>query len=223
MREILPRAFHWTVVHAKIKIPVHSYYLATPRVLIDPMVPKQGIEWFEEQGPPEHIVLTNRHHYRHSSRFVKEYGTAVRCHRAGLHEFKRGERVEPFENGDELPGGILALEVGVLCPEETALYIGGDDRSGGPARARGGKAGEPTRAGLGILAFGDALIRDPDGELGFVPEEFMGDDPKGVKRGLRAVFRELVKRDFDTLLMAHGEPIVGGAKEALRSFARQAG
>ena len=229
VEEILPGVFHWTAVHEKIRIPVHSYYLAGPRGLIDPMLPAEGIEWFREQGPPREILLTNRHHYRHSGRFAPAFGTAVRCHRAGLHEFKRGENVEPFEHGDELPGGILALEVGALCPEETALYFrvgepGGRGDTGAAGRQRKtatGGARAPRRAArtppAGVLAFGDAVIRE-EGSLDFVPDKYMGDDPEAVKRGLRAALRRLLERDFDHLLFAHGEPLVGGGKEALRDF-----
>jgi hypothetical protein len=88
------------------------------------------------------------------------------------------------------------LEVGVLCPEETALYF-------------------PPSGG--ILAIGDAIIRYRDA-LGFVPDELMGEDPDGVKRGLKRVFLGHLERDFDHLLFAHGKPWIGGAKEGLRRF-----
>ena len=47
--EILPDLFHFTQVHPSIGIEVSSYYLYGERVLIDPMIPAGGIEWFEEQ------------------------------------------------------------------------------------------------------------------------------------------------------------------------------
>lgn len=46
----------------------------------------------------------------------------------------------------------------------------------------------------------------------------MGDDPEAVKDGLRAAYRGLLDLPWDTLLLAHGNPVVGGAKTALRSF-----
>jgi hypothetical protein len=207
MKEILPGVWHWTVIHERIHILVHSYYLEEGRVLIDPTVPKEGLKWFRRHGPPEHALLTNRHHYRHSGRYRKEFGVTVRCHRAGLHEFTRGEEVEPFEFGEELPGGILALEVGVLCPEETALRapVGGGRKKGGRAE--------------NALAFGDAVIRDDDGSLAFVPDQYMGEKPAAIKRGLKAAFRRLAEEPFRHLLLAHGDPIVGDGKSALKRFA----
>ncbi len=199
MKEILPDIFHWTTFHEGIGAYVHSYYCSatTPAVLIDPRVPAVGLGWFEARKPPKHIYLTNRHHYRHSDRFAARFGAEVWCHKDGLHEFTKGQKVKSFMHGEELPGGVLALEVGVLCPEETALHI----------RLHGG-----------ILALGDAIVRHGE-KLGFVPDEYMGDDPEGVKRGLREIFLELVReREFDHLLFAHGKPWIGGAKNGLRQF-----
>ncbi len=211
MKQILPGLWHWTRIHEKIRIPVHSYYFEDLRVLIDPTVPKERLDWFRGHGPPADVLLTNRHHYRHSAQFQEGFGVTVRCHRAGLHEFTRGAKVEPFDFGDELPGGILALEVGVLCPEETALLV---PRSK-PGRQSSGKAGRDGAA----LAFGDALIRGEGGALEFVPDQYMGDDPEDVKRGLKAVFRLLAEQPFKHLLMAHGAPIVGDGRSALKRFA----
>ena len=46
----------------------------------------------------------------------------------------------------------------------------------------------------------------------------MGDDPEGVKRGLRESLRRLLDEDFDALLFAHGEPMSEGGHAALRAF-----
>jgi hypothetical protein len=199
MKEILPGVYHWKTFHKGIQAYVHSYYLnaTDPPVLIDPRIPAQGIEWFAAHGAPQHVYLTNRHHYRHSDRFAARYGVQVWCHKGGLHEFTEGEKVKGFAHGKELPGGVLALKVAALCPEETALYL-------------------PLNGGF--LSIGDAIVRYR-GKLGFVPDEFMGDDPEGVKRGLRKAFlKHLREREFDHLLFAHGAPWIGGAKKALGQF-----
>lgn len=194
MNEILPGVMHWKRRHPSIRADVSSYYLLDERVLIDPMEPEEGMDWFRAEGPPEHVVLSNRHHYRHSGRFVEAFGCSVRASRPGMHEFGSGEPVEPFDFGDELPGGVTTHEVGVLCPDETALHI-------------------PAHAALSVA---DGVIRY--GELGFVPEEHLGDDGEGVKRGLRESYARLLDLDFDNLLVAHGDPLLGGAKDALRRF-----
>jgi glyoxylase-like metal-dependent hydrolase (beta-lactamase superfamily II) len=199
MEEIVPHILHWTAFHPDIGQGVHSYCVTGlgPAILIDPMMPAGRLEWFRRYAKPEHIYLTNRLHYRESDRFVEAFGATVWCHSAGLHEFEPGQKVKGFEHGDKLPGGILALKVGALCPEETALLI---------------------PAGGGALSLGDAVIRENE-HLEFVPDSLMGDDPKAVKRGLRSALAALLKRRFEHLLLAHGRPFVDGAKEALRQVA----
>lgn len=197
MNEILPGIFHWTAFHEGIGTDVSSYFVAGDRgTLIDPMEPDEGADAIAELGEPEQIVLTNRHHYRHSSRFVSEFDCPVRCERSGLHEFEGGPDVEGFDFGDELSPRITALEVGAICSEDTALHV---------------------RAGDGALAFADGLIHY-GGSLAFVPDNLMGDDPETVKRGLLASLRSLLERDFDSLLFAHGEPLGNGGRAALEAF-----
>ena len=67
------------------------------------------------------------------------------------------------------------------------------------------------------LAVADGVINY--GGLGFVPEEHLGDDVEATKRAIRESYAKLPELEFDNLLVAHGEPIVGGAREALREFA----
>lgn len=197
MQEVLPGIFHWTALHEKLKIEVSSYYLVDEGVLIDPMMPAEGIEWFRKHNPPKHILLTNRHHYRHSSALVEEFDCNILCHSSGLREFTKGEQVQPFEFGDKLPGEIEAYEVGAICPDETALLI---------------------PQSTGIIAIADGVIRMQDGPLVFVPDFLMGDDPEEVKRGLTASYQKLLALDFDHLLLAHGEPWIEGGKAAMQQF-----
>ena len=198
MNEILPGVFHWTAVHPRIKIEVSSYYLASAAALFDPLLPAEGLDWFHPRVEPRHILLSNRHHYRHSAEFEQAFGCTVWCNRAGLHEFTRGERIRGFEPGDSLPGGIEAHEVGVICPDETALLLPGD---------------------ASALVVADGVVRDADGPLSFVPDPLLGgDDPEAVKRGLKQAYARLLELPFEHLLLAHGQPWLGGAKAALREF-----
>jgi hypothetical protein len=205
MREIAPGLFHWTALHPRIHAEVSSYYHRDGGVLIDPLFPADGfenggdpIEWLGENGPPRAVLLSNRHHYRDSGRLVEAFGIPVRASKPGMQEFTSEQRVEPFGFGDELEGGVLAHEIGAICPDETALEI--------PA----------ARA----LAIADGLVRfrAPDAPLGFVPDSLLGDDPEEIKRGLRASYERLLDLHFDHLLLAHGLPLVGDGKLRLREF-----
>ena len=196
MREIAPGVWHWTAFHEGIRSRVSSYYVQTSRVVIDPMLPQDGLDWFAERGV-ERTLLTNRHHYRHSDRFAAAFGCPVLCHEAGLHEFEGGPDVQGFSFEEQVADGIVAREVGVICPEETALHIG---------------------HGAGAMALADSVINWPETGLGFAPDRYIGDDPEAIKRGLRASLRNLLRHDWDALAVAHGDPIAPGGRTELAGF-----
>ncbi len=202
MDELAPGLWHWTAFRDTIRRKVHSAYDERSRTLIDPMLPDEGLGWFSEHGPPERIVLVNRHHLRHSARFVERFGCSVHCHESGLWELADAPvKVRGFRFGDELAPGVVGQRVATICPEETALHLAGE---------------------TGALAVADGLLRDDDGELAFMPDFLLGDDPEGVKRGLADAYLRIAETlEFDVLLLGHGDPLVGGAREALRAFARE--
>ncbi len=179
---------------------VSSYYLTDGAVLLDPLAPDEVVERLEELGPPNEILLTCRHHWRDCTKLFERFGCTVRASRPGMHEFSDGQPVEPFDFGDELAGGaVVACEVDAISPDETALHIPG-------AKA---------------LAVADGVMHY-DG-LRFVPDNLM-DEPKRTKEGLRSAYLRLTDElDFDHLLTAHGEPVVGGARKSLRDFAENGG
>ena len=47
-------------------------------------------------------------------------------------------------------------------------------------------------------------------------------EAEGVKRGLKEALARIAELDFDHLLLAHGEPLVGDGKDALRAFVEAA-
>jgi hypothetical protein len=207
MHEILPGVWHWAAEHPRIHTVVSSYWLEEAAVLIDPLVPpKAGLGWFASRlSPPRAILLSNRHHYRESARFVERFECTVHCNRRGLHEFTHGEIVEGFEIGERLPGDALACEVDAICPDDTALYL------------------PEHRA----LVFADGVVRGgpqgEDGPLGFVPDGLM-DEPERTKQGLlEACARLLDELDFEHLLLAHGGPVIDDGRERLRELLQEGG
>jgi len=197
IREVLPGVHHWTRVHPRIRAVVSSYYVEPVGVLIDPLVPREGLEWFEGRRRPEQVVMTIRHHLRDGERFAEAFGCELRCHADGLHEFAGGPDVRGFHFGEVLAPGVRALEVDAISPDETALHL---------------------EYGGGAIAFADGLIRPGGGPLRFVPDFLIGDDPERVKRELTSAFDRLLALEFDALLFAHGAPLLGGGKRSLREF-----
>ncbi len=195
MQEILPGVWHWTATHPNTGSEVSSYWARPAGAVIDVLLPAEGLDAFAEE-PPERVLLSNRHHLRHGERFAERFGTVIECSKPGLHEFEDGPQVEGFDFGDQVAPGIEALEVGAICPDESALLI----------------------REAGALSIADG-IRHYDGRMDFFADWLLGDDPEGVKAGLRESYRGLLDLDFDNLLFAHGDPLIGGGKQALREFA----
>jgi hypothetical protein len=204
MDDVAAGILHWTTYHEGIGQPVHSYLHVASGAIFDPRLPEGGVDALADATVPSVVLLSNRHHLRHGQQVADTYGIPIRCHEAGLHEFSGADApdVEPFAFGDEVAPGIRALEVGVLCPEETAFHL----------------AGEGAEAGA--VLFADAIIRG-DGQLGFVPDGLLGDDPEAIKRGIRGSVQRILDDapPFDAVLLAHGEPIAAGGREQLAAFA----
>ncbi len=207
MEEVLTGVFHWTARHPVIGLDVSSYWLEDSGVLVDPLVPPdEGLDWFAERASaPSAILLSNRHHYRDSARFVERFACSVHCNRLGLHEFADGREVDGFEIGERLAGGAIACEMGGICPDDTALHLP-DARS---------------------LVLADSVVRgSPHGEEGpldFVPDSLMDDPPETTRVILASCERLLAQLDFEHLLLAHGGPVVGDGRAQLQDLVDSGG
>jgi len=195
VEEILDGVYHWKAKHPNIGLEVGCHFVAGSGTAIDPLLPDEGIEWFD-QHRPQRIVLSTRHHLRHAPELAERFGCPILCHESGLYEFEDGPAVEGFAFGDRLAEDVVALEMDSISPDDTTLLI---------------------EAGGGALLFADAVIHY--GGLGFVPDNLIGEDPEGVKAHVRERCAALLDWGFAHLLFAHGEPLFDDGHEALRAFA----
>jgi hypothetical protein len=207
MNEILPGVWHWLTPNQSIGgVHVSSYWLDESGVFIDPLVPEdEGLDWFAARPvPPSAVILANRHHYRDSDVLHERFGCQVHVPATGLHEFTDDEPVVGYAPGDELPGGLIAFEVGVLSPDDSGLYL----------------------ESAGAVWLADTLVRspsNPSSQIGWVADGLM-DDPPETKRGLLAAFtRVLDEFEFQNLLLAHGLPLIGNGRAELEEFVRSGG
>ena len=192
--EILPGIHHWMAPHPDIGVRVSSYLIEPAGIVLDPMIPEEG--WEALPATPRQVVLTSGHHGRQSAEFAERFSIPIRATREAEEHLGGTLPIERFAPDEKVAPGVTAIHVGVLCPDEGALHI---------------------ELGDGAIAIADALTTH-NGELGFFRDELLGDDPEAIKRGLTTQFAELLQRDFDHLMFAHGAPVIGGAKAALREF-----
>jgi hypothetical protein len=196
MEEILDGVFHWKAIHPRTESTVSCHFVAASGTAIDPLLPTEGIEWFDGRGV-QRIVLSTRHHLRHAPQLTERFGCPILCHESGLHEFEHGPKVDGFAFGDRLAGDVVALEMDSISPDDTVLQI----ESGG-----------------GALLFADSLIHYD--AVGFVSDRLIGDNPEGVKHHIRQRCDALLTERFEHLLFAHGDPLLGSGREALRGVVR---
>jgi hypothetical protein len=194
VNEILPGLFHWTVFHEPIKAPVSSYYVQSAGIAIDPKTPEGGLG--ELPGEPRQVVLTTGLHDRDAQAFANAFDAPIRALHEAADRVGDSLEIEPFADREEIAPGVTGLQIGKLCPDEGALHLAVED---------------------GALVFADGIIRY-GAELAFVPDNLLGDDPETIKEGLQDAYRGLLTLDFDHLLFAHGDPLIGGGKSALIDF-----
>ena len=197
VRQILPGVLHWTALHPRWGQDVSSYLLTETRVLIDPLLPPEGLEWFADSDlEPREILLSSRHHLRDAPALAERYGCAIHAPAAGMHEFPAALGVRPYAPGTALPGGVVGYEVGALSPDESVLHV-------------------PDAQALVVA---DGVVSGADG-LEFMPDECM-DDPPATREALRAAYRRLTDElDFEHLLCTHGDPVLATGRSELREFA----
>ena len=176
---------------------VSSHYFELAGALFDPLEPEGGLGFLDGRAPPERIVLTCRHHLRDTAVLSERFGATVHCNELGLHEFEGSDvHVKGFKPGETVAPSVQALQMGGIAPDDTAVLL---DVPGG------------------ALLFADALMHYED-HVSFVPDSLMSDDPEADKRRMLNSLDALMEREADTLLFAHGDPIVGGGNRVLRDF-----
>ena len=57
IHEVLPGVWHWTARHPSAGLESGSHYLAAEGILIDPIAPAEGLEWFEGKEIGEILLL----------------------------------------------------------------------------------------------------------------------------------------------------------------------
>jgi hypothetical protein len=199
MRELVPGIHHWKTYRDTIGAPVSSYWIEAVGIVIDPMVPEEGLDAFRQARiGPQQVVLTTGLHDRHAERFAEEFSIPIRAPKEAAERIGDRFGFGPYTDHRELAPGVRAVHIGVLCDDEYALHIT-----------------EPE----GAIVVADAVHNYGD-TLSFFSDDLLGDDAQEVKRGLKQQLWTLLQRDFEHLLFTHGDPILRHGKRALREFVK---
>jgi hypothetical protein len=135
-------------------------------------------------------LLTAGNHQRSAWHFRKIFQIPV-----WAPEHAHGLEQEPdnfYTSGDSLPGGLSALHTPGPAEAMFTLWMQQHPR--------------------GIVFISDLLTHEGSGRPEFVPSQYQ-DEPMRTRMSVQRVLDHL---PVDTVCFAHGEPIVGGGKAALR-------
>jgi len=203
MREILPSIFTWGSTYTDRPWDLNGYAITLEQstVLVDPPAPGED-DWpiFNVMKPITKIVLTNRDHVRDAELFRTRFGAQVVAGADEVTQLAPIEVDEAVSEGELIAGALQVIHLPGKSAGEIGLYFS-------PAHhARSREMG-------GILLLGDAIIGNPPGALGLIPEAKLDDSSK-LKRSLR----KLLDYDFDVLLLCDGQSMLSGGKLKVIEF-----
>lgn len=208
MQQVTARIWQWTAEHPDWTPEegedgwdptVSSYALVADDtlVLLDPLLPEDETAVLdaldtevERLGPP-HVFITIYWHARSAQRMLDRYaGARVWAYRPAAADVQQRTQVtDTFTLEDELPAGVRAYEAGVM---NEVVYWLPDDRA---------------------LVTGDIVIASAARPA---PRVWSDNMKPPVLENVQRSLRPLRELPVDLLLLTHGEPLRGGAREAFR-------
>ncbi len=194
MQEIVSGIFAWPWFSARHNYNFNGHLVCDPagNLCIDPVEPGAAtLDAIAHLGVGR-ILLTNRNHARAANAVRSRTGarTAIHADDAAHARSQNAEIDDTLVVGERV-GPLHVVGVPGKSPGEIALHW-------------------PERR---LLIVGDAVIGNPPGHCGLLPEKVM-DDPARLRSSVRA----LLELDFDTLLVGDGETILSGAKARLQEL-----
>ena len=194
MRDIVTDILTWPWFSEPHGYNFNGHLVRDPggNICIDPVEPTEDDMDTLVRENADWIVLTNRNHSRAANRVRASTGARTVIH-ADDADHARSQETE-LDGAFEVGGTVGPLEVvdaSGKSPGEVALLW--RDR--------------------GILIVGDAIIGNPPGQCGLLPERVMEDPAR-----LRSSVRKLLNLDFNILLVGDGESILQNAKARLEEL-----
>ncbi|MDA8198915.1 MAG: hypothetical protein M0Z54_05735 [Thermaerobacter sp.] len=207
MTAVYPGVWRWETPDPEDDWMMVGHALTTPAgvVLVDPPVVPGIQSALAGFGSVLGVVLTTHDHLRGAEWFHRTTGAPVHLPRLsydqpGLRD--RLSRARPYDDGDELPGGLQAHRIRVpALMWDDGTYV--DEMT-------------LTTPDGGALLTGDVVMGTPTGQLWACPEGLtLHPDPRKVTASL-TTFREVLAHhpSIHTLLASHGTDLIGSVAAA---------
>jgi hypothetical protein len=176
-------------------------------LLIDPLLPEDPELVFDliddVLGDRLALLVTIPYHVRSSEQIWRRYHgeveTTIHGHAAAANRLDDRAGFREIEPGTELPGGVTAHRIGKPVRQEMPLHL----------------------SSHGALAFGDAVV-EVDGALRVWSDRRVeGRVERFYRERFNPTLKPLLDLDFERVLVTHGEPVMKGGKDELRSALRR--
>ncbi|MGF1677863.1 MAG: hypothetical protein ACFCUX_01570 [Candidatus Methylacidiphilales bacterium] len=194
--KIAPGIVSWSVYSEECKTHLfsHAHVFQQQLVLIDPVIPKNQSVWrkISPLGTPNLIILTNGNHERDSQRFAEEFSLPIASSAEAARELSR--KPDIILDGQVQLQGLKPIPSPGGGPGELALF-------------------SPSAH---LLILGDAVINLPSTGLQLLPEKYRTESKKMILS-----LATLLNLPFETVLMAHGLPLIHQSKAQLRKLLSQ--
>jgi hypothetical protein len=200
VQELTDGLWRWTARHGdwhpgEWGAQVASFALDAGDValLIDPLLPEDDGEVLERLDvlAPKAILITIPYHTRSAEPLSERYGATIHGHRAVAKRLRRTTRLAALDN---LPGGARAYAIGRPRRYETPIHL-------------------PSHR---ALAFGDALVTTPEGELRLWENDPVTDErARWYRERFVPTLEPLRELELDRILVTHGEPVLRDGAAAL--------
>jgi len=204
--EITPGIWRWTARHpewhpGEFGAEVASFALATDDdlLLIDPLVPDEDdrepvLDLLDglAKGRKTNSLITIGYHVRSAEQLAERYGGRIYGPQTCA---KRLSNQELLSDDGTLPAGATTYPIGKPRRSERPIWL-------------------PSH---NALAFGDALVANPEGELRVWTHDRLDDKLRRFYRErFNPTLEPLLELPVEHVLVTHGEPVIGGGARALK-------
>ena len=213
MDELTDGLWRWTARHPEwhpgefgAEVASFAVQAGGDTLLVDPLLPPEGepdrarvLEAIEGTlGDRLAILITVPYHVRSSEELWQRYGkdaeTTIHGHPACAKRLEDGSAFREIEPGVPLPGGATAHQIGKPRRHEMPLHL-------------------PSH---GALVFGDAVAETEGRLVVWTSESVDAKVERFYRERFNPTLEPLLKLDFDSVLVTHGQPLLEGGKRALK-------
>jgi hypothetical protein len=209
MEQLTDGLWRWTARHPEwhpgefgAEVACFAAQAGDTTLLIDPLLPTDPSSVLavidDAVADRVAILITIPYHVRSAEelwrRYRKKAETTIHGHPAAAKRLEDRSAFRAIEPGTPLPGGATAHTIGKPRRYETPLHL-------------------PSHE---ALVFGDAVAESGGRLVVWSSERIDAKVERFYCERFNPTLEPLLELDFDNVLVTHGQPILGGGKDALR-------